>query len=375
MRHSEFSSSKRLKRDINALNTNINTLQIQRRSNIDQSKKSEHDLSFKEMAKCLSNYFDFKKFNKVQSECFKLIYETDHNAVISAPTGSGKSVLFELAILRLYKDLNINPKELPLAIYIAPMKALCQEKHSELKNKYGKMNLKVVELTGDTELKMMNETTKAHIVLTTPEKWDAFTRRWKEHKKFIQRIKLLLIDEVHLLNTDRGHILEAIIARMLSISNLIGQAIRIIAQSATIPNIEDLCDWLNVDKGIGLKSFGEEYRPIRLEKHVLGYPAAKNEFLFERALNFKLASVIKQYSNNRATIVFCQTQKGTVTSAQKLKQDLDPLLDDPNHRMHLNKAAEQVKDKSLQRNLNMYLHRVGKIRYSISSWGIIKYRS
>ena len=40
-------------------------------------------------------------FNSLQSECFSACFLSDVNMVISAPTGSGKTVLFELCILRL----------------------------------------------------------------------------------------------------------------------------------------------------------------------------------------------------------------------------------------------------------------------------------
>lgn len=40
-------------------------------------------------------------FNSLQSECFPACFHSDVNMVISAPTGSGKTVLFELCILRL----------------------------------------------------------------------------------------------------------------------------------------------------------------------------------------------------------------------------------------------------------------------------------
>lgn len=46
--------------------------------------------------------FTISELNKMQSECYGDIFETDRNVVVSAPTGSGKTLLFELAILRLH---------------------------------------------------------------------------------------------------------------------------------------------------------------------------------------------------------------------------------------------------------------------------------
>jgi ATP-dependent DNA helicase HFM1/MER3 len=46
-------------------------------------------------------WFLCRYFNSLQSECFHVCFFSDVNMVISAPTGSGKTVLFELCILRL----------------------------------------------------------------------------------------------------------------------------------------------------------------------------------------------------------------------------------------------------------------------------------
>ncbi len=300
--------------------------------------------------------FPFSRFNQIQSQCFDLVYESDENAVITAPTGSGKTAMFELAICRLYssgtagnRDSGQSP---PRSLYIAPMKALCQERFEDWKARFGRIGLKVSELTGDTEDPFSGgELTRAQIILTTPEKWDTFTRKWKDNKSLVQGIRLMMIDEVHLLGTERGSTLEAIVARMQSISNL-GRSgrIRIIAQSATIPNMEDLSEWLNVNPKVGLRRFGEEFRPIKLQKFVLGYPPAKNEYTFECALNFRLAGVIKKYSDRRPSLVFCQTQKGTVAAANRLKEDIETsyLIDTPQQQQTLVSAAAQVREKALQ---------------------------
>jgi ATP-dependent DNA helicase HFM1/MER3 len=58
----------------------------------------------------------------------------------------------------------------------------------------------------------------AHVILTTPEKWDAMTRKWTDHLFLIGAVKLLLIDEIHLIGDDsRGGCLEAVISRMKTV--------------------------------------------------------------------------------------------------------------------------------------------------------------
>jgi ATP-dependent DNA helicase HFM1/MER3 len=63
-------------------------------------------------------------------------------------------------------------------------------------------------------------------------------------------ISLVLIDEVHLLNEDRGPTLEAVVSRMKALSQEATMAdkpiesIRFVALSATIPNVRDIGDWL-----------------------------------------------------------------------------------------------------------------------------------
>ena len=65
------------------------------------------------------------------------------------------------------------------------------------------------ELTGDTALSraIINET---QILVATPEKWDVITRKTSDFGLAMQ-VRLLIIDEVHLLHEDRGAVLEALV--------------------------------------------------------------------------------------------------------------------------------------------------------------------
>ena len=71
--------------------------------------------------------------------------------------------------------------------------------------------LSVREVTGDMQLskRQMAET---QMIVTTPEKWDVITRKGGD-VAVAAAVKLLIIDEVHLLNDERGPVIETIIAR------------------------------------------------------------------------------------------------------------------------------------------------------------------
>ena len=68
------------------------------------------------------------------------------------------------------------------------------------------------------EIAIISFPSSAQLILTTPEKWDSITRKWTENFFVLASVKLMLVDEVHLLGDEsRGSCLEAIMSRMKSI--------------------------------------------------------------------------------------------------------------------------------------------------------------
>ncbi|KAI8922947.1 P-loop containing nucleoside triphosphate hydrolase protein [Entophlyctis helioformis] len=263
--------------------------------------------------------FSFPAFNAVQSECFDLIY-SHSNVVISAPTGAGKTVLMELAILRL---LGRPRGDQSKVVYVAPTKALCSERVRDWQHKFSSLGLTCQELTGDTDLRQTTEIQRCNILVTTPEKWDTTTRRWHDLRHFMNMLRLVLLDEVHMLKEEsRGATLEVIVSRMKTIHHELGaNALRIVAISATVPNIADVAEWLCNARGepAALQVFGEAYRPVKLVKEVLGYHVSGgNSFVFERSLDSKLMDVICRYSSGKPVLVFCSTRKSAMEAAEHL---------------------------------------------------------
>ena len=276
----------------------------------------------------LKQLLPYGHLNFVQSSCFHQAYETDDSMLIVAPTGSGKTGIFELTIARLFSRhyVSTSQEALRKVVYLAPLRALVQERRDDWQKRFGEMGLKCVELTSDTHDEegspeaMGKILQNADIILATPEKWDSITRKWKSIRAVMNQICLVCVDEIHTLNENsRGPTLEAVLTRMKTIQILRQTAhlTRFVAASATIPNPEDIADWLAIPP-TGIRIFGPEHRPVPLETHVIGYAGKKNAFLFERDLRFKLYDVIAQYHGGRPSLVFCATRKSVTEAAQCL---------------------------------------------------------
>jgi len=273
-------------------------------------------VSTRELPDRFRSIFPFPLFNAVQSKSFQIVYKTNDNFVLSSPTGSGKTAILELAICRLMNDLTIGSYKV---VYQAPTKSLCSERQRDWQAKFGPFDLQVAALTGDTDATQLRNVQHASIIVTTPEKWDSMTRKWKDHRKLMQTVKLFLIDEVHILKEDRGATLEAIVSRMKSI----GSDIRFVALSATVPNSQDIATWLGKDPMMPhvpapRERFGEEFRPVGLSKFVCGYQASGNDFAFQSTLNGRLTDVVAKYSQRKPIMVFCSTRNACVQVAKLL---------------------------------------------------------
>ncbi|KAI0723937.1 P-loop containing nucleoside triphosphate hydrolase protein [Cerioporus squamosus] len=239
------------------------------------------------------------------------------DAILQAPTGSGKTVLFELAIVKMLREAAGTGLKVK-CVYIAPTKSLCTEKASDWQSKFAPFGAKCSELTGDTVNTgrgAWGDAKDATIILT---------RNWQDHSHILSQIQLFLIDEVHLLNETRGSTLEVVVSRM----KLHGRSVRFLVVSATVPNIRDVAEWVGNQSGDGLatvKEFGEDFRPCKLSKFVYGLPRRKdtNDFVFAKALDYKLYGVLQQHCHDKPVLVFCATRKGVMVAAEHILKEYE----------------------------------------------------
>lgn len=291
-------------------------------------------VSFEKIPEFCKPAFNVKALNEIQSVVLPVAFQSDVNMLICAPTGSGKTNIALLSILRaLEKNVKANG-EIDISrvkiVYIAPMKALVSEICGNLSYRLQDYGVSVRELTGDTNIsKHQIHTTQ--VIVTTPEKWDIITRKSGD-RTFTDFLKLVVIDEIHLLHDLRGPVLEAIVARTIRLSNTRSQKIRIIGLSATLPNCEDVANFLQVPKE-GLFFFDKTFRPVPLLQKYIGITENKaiKRFLLMNEICYE--KLLEQAGKNQV-LIFVHSRKETVKTAKALrdlaigKQDLQKFMKD-----------------------------------------------
>ncbi|CAK9183443.1 unnamed protein product [Ilex paraguariensis] len=249
-------------------------------------------------------YQKFKHFNPVQTQVFTVLYNTDDNVLVAAPTGSGKTICAEFAILRNHQK---GPESFMRAVYIAPIEALAKERYNDWKRKFGEgLGMRVVELTGEmaTDLKLLE---KGQVIISTPDKWDALSRRWKQ-RKHVQQVSLFIIDELHLIGGQGGPVVEVIVSRMRYIASQVENKIRIVALSTSLANAKDLGEWIGATSH-GLFNFPPGVRPVPLEIHIQGIDIANFEARMQAMTKPTYTAIVQHAKNGKPAIVFVPTRK------------------------------------------------------------------
>ena len=164
-----------------------------------------------------------------QAECIEKGMLDGKNLLISIPTASGKTLVAEMA---MHRHIAQQGK----CLYIVPLKALATEKFDEFNTKGVRVGIATGDFDRRDDLLGRND-----IIVATSEKVDSLLRN---NARWITDITLLVIDEVHLIDSpSRGPTLEMVIAKM----RYRNPAMQVIGLSATIGNPHVLAGWLDAE--------------------------------------------------------------------------------------------------------------------------------
>jgi replicative superfamily II helicase len=254
--------------------------------------------------------FGFEEFNRMQREALPAILDRDENVVASAPTASGKTALAELAICKALRDGGT-------ALFVAPLRALTNEKESEWE-RFESLGYSVYVVTGERDLNP-RRAERADVLVMTPEKLDSATRKHDSPRySFVTDVDCVVIDEVHLLDSEsRGGVLEVTVSRLRRLCDP-----RVVALSATMPNVEDVAAWLDAVPETTFE-FGDEYRPVDLHAGVKTYSHGQNSFADKYRRLYRAIDLAEPHIRDGGqALVFVSSRQDAVRAAAKARDEI-----------------------------------------------------
>lgn len=178
-------------------------------------------------------------YDPFQEQAINYIKE-GHSVIVSAPTGAGKTVIAEYIITDC---LQKNKK----AIYTAPIKALSNQKFRDFQITYKD---KIGILTGDVSINP-----DAPILIMTTE---IFRNKVLDDEESLLEYSWIIFDEIHYIDDyERGTVWEESLI-------FFPQHMKLLALSATIPNIDEFAKWLETIHKRPIKIVKEDKRPVPL---------------------------------------------------------------------------------------------------------------
>jgi pre-mRNA-splicing helicase BRR2 len=313
-----------------------------------------------------------RKLNRIQSRMVDAALYGTENILLCAPTGAGKT---NVALMCMLQEIGLHIKDdgkFDLdsfkIVYIAPMKALVQECVQSFGKKLAPFGINVRELSGDQNL-TRSQIQDTQVIITTPEKWDIITRKAGD-RTYTQLVRLMIIDEIHLLHDERGPVLEALVARTLRQIETTQEMVRMVGLSATLPNYEDVATFLRVDPRKGLFFFNNSFRPVPLQQQYIGVTEKKALKRFQLMNEICYEKVLQQAGKNQV-LIFTHSRAETSKTAKAIRDiciENDSLSqfirDDSASKEILREEAETVKNPDLKDLLphGFAIHHAGMIR-------------
>ncbi|KAG1859423.1 P-loop containing nucleoside triphosphate hydrolase protein [Suillus tomentosus] len=166
-------------------------------------------------------------FNKIQTQVFQALYTSDENVFIGAPTGNGKTICTQFALLHLWSK-----REQPRAVCIEPYQEMVDQRVAECRRKF-----------------------------SGKEIWDILSRRWQQCKN-VQNIDLLIADKIQLVGGEVGPTYEVVISRTRYVAAQMEVKTRIIACGVSLAFLSTLFSTDQISKQIIKHSKGASIESV-----------------------------------------------------------------------------------------------------------------
>ncbi|MDR0532813.1 MAG: DEAD/DEAH box helicase [Verrucomicrobiales bacterium] len=215
----------------------------------------------------------------------------NRDVIISAPTGAGKTFVFEKYI----ESANLQKQ----AVYSVPTRALANDKFAEWKNQGWRVGIITGDITIDPDAPVVVGTLEAlqHRILRS------------------NRVGLLVVDEYQWLgNFDRGNHYEGLLLAA-------PPHVRLLLMSGCIANPQEVAEWLQrLGRDVAVVSHKE--RPVPLEEVNADYLAKRAPSSIEGFWTRRLASALRD--NLGPVLVFAPHRREAERIARQAARELPP---------------------------------------------------
>lgn len=244
------------------------------------------------------------------------------NMVVCCNTGAGKTLIAELAALATVLERKKK------VVYVVPLRALASEKSDDFKkySKYLSVALSIGDFDGsDPRLGEYD------VIVCTSEKLDSLIRHGA---RWLSRVGLVVLDEIHEIGSDRGPTLEAVAIKLMKSCKP-----QVLGLSATIGNAKELSEWL------GAHLIESDFRPVPLEEGVL----VDEEIKFAKRTR-RLVSDIKAQEimavedtikDGHQALMFLNQRRSAEATAERARLVVKKFLKD-GEKEELKRVAEKV---------------------------------
>lgn len=184
-----------------------------------------------------SRHTKIHEFFSTQRKALEQVINKDDGLIVSMPTSSGKTRIAEVGIL----DCKIKNPDSKI-LFIAPYRSLAFEIENDLERVFTSTGIMVSQLYGGSLFNKLDEKIieETDVIIATQEKAKALLR---SNSEIIKSIKLIILDEGHLLGDNDRYIRSELLIEELKY-NIEKNEGKFILLSAVLPNPEELSNWL-----------------------------------------------------------------------------------------------------------------------------------
>ena len=173
---------------------------------------------FYRLAPFIQDYIYRNKWEElrgIQIAAAEVIFDTDHNLLLSSGTASGKT---EAAFLPVLTQLWENPSASVGVLYLSPLKALINDQFIRLEELLEEADIPVTKWHGDASQAAKKRLVKnpRGVMQTTPESLESLMiRNSSSAYRLFSDLRFVIIDEVHyFMDNDRGLQLLSLLERL-----------------------------------------------------------------------------------------------------------------------------------------------------------------